>query len=241
MRELRRVKSRLYGFNVKTLTLDARASLASLSGYFGAAGVKVSSISRKDEFWSILEKIYAFKIDYKFDDSTSLNVACMHISGLSKSERRGKVRKFKTGSELTEKKRIMAKLHKENEAFYAKPKQEKHPSKAQKDEFYKTWDWQKLRMKTLEKYGRRCLCCGATSESIDMTGKQVQIVVDHIKPLHNYWSLRLDPNNTQILCFDCNMGKGIEETDYRPKPAPDEWIVEDDIPAELRDQLQIRH
>lgn len=233
------MKDNAYGFNVRTLTVDARKSLGSLTGYAGAAGVRVSGIKTKEEFWAILEKIYQFKIDYKFDDSTALNVACMHISGLSKPERRKRVRAYKTGSRLSEKKRIMAKLEKENKAFYDKPKFEAHPSKAQKDEFYKTWEWQKLRVKTFDRYGRRCMCCGATNESTDMTGKPVQIVVDHVKPLHNYWSMRLNENNTQVLCFDCNMGKGIEETDYRPKPAPDEWIFED-APSELiADQLKI--
>lgn len=236
------MKGRTKGFNVKTLTLDARSSMGSLCGYAGAAGVKISQIKTKEDFWATLERIYNFKIDKNLDDSTALNIACMHISGLSKSERRRKVRKFKAGSALPPKKAIMARLEKENEEFYSKPKPEKHPSKAQKDEFYKTWDWQKLRVKTFEKFGRRCMCCGATNDSIDMTGKPVQIVCDHVKPLHNYWSMRLDPENTQVLCFDCNMGKGIEETDYRPKPSPDEWICEDDdIPQMLRDQLKYTH
>lgn len=236
------VKRKQYGgFNVNLLTLDARESLSSLGGYAGAAGVRMSLIRTKEEFWATLEKIYRFKIDHKFDDSTALNVACMHISGLSKPERRKRVRAYKAAPRLSEKKRIMAQLEKENKSFYAKPKMEAHPSKAQKDEFYKTWDWQKLRVKTFERYGRRCMCCGATNESIDMTGKPVQIVVDHVKPLHNYWSMRLDHDNTQILCFDCNMGKGIDETDYRPKPAPDEWIIEDEPSDLIADQLKIRH
>ncbi len=233
------MKGILYGFEIKTLTLDARKSLASLSGYLGSASAKLSVVKTKTDFWAILQKVYALKMDARFDDSTALNVACMTISAMSKAERRKRVRKFKTGSALSEKKRIMARLEKENEAFYAKPKPEKHPSKAQKDEFYKTWDWQKLRVKTFERYGHRCLCCGATRESRDMMGRPVQLVVDHVKPLHNYWSKRLDAENTQILCFDCNMGKGVEETDYRPKPAPDEWLTDEDgIPDILKQQLR---
>lgn len=42
------------------------------------------------------------------------------------------------------------------------------------------------------------------------------MVVDHIKPIRKHWHLRLDSNNLQILCDDCNMGKGSRgETDWR--------------------------
>lgn len=75
-------------------------------------------------------------------------------------------------------------------------------SRAEKDEFYASWDWKRLRMETLERDGRVCVSCGATP------GHGVRLVVDHIKPLGEFWELRLEPKNTQVLCNDCNMGKG---------------------------------
>ena len=71
--------------------------------------------------------------------------------------------------------------------------------------------WSKLRIHILDKYGRKCQCCGATPES------GAVINVDHIKPRERYPHLALDPDNLQVLCADCNRGKGASETDYRPK------------------------
>lgn len=96
----------------------------------------------------------------------------------------------------------------------------------QVDEFYKSFEWRKLRYKILAKYGRKCMACGTT------TG---QIHVDHIKPLRRYWHLRLVEDNLQILCEDCNHGKGSwDETDWRPKsPLPRKKL-----PKELTDLLE---
>ena len=76
--------------------------------------------------------------------------------------------------------------------------------------FYRSYEWRKLRVKVLEKYGARCLCCGATRRS------GVQIHVDHIKSLRKNWHLRLEFDNLQVLCEICNHGKGNwSETDWR--------------------------
>lgn len=98
-------------------------------------------------------------------------------------------------------------------------------------------------MEVLKESARRCMCCGATPDDTDMAGNAVKIVVDHIKPLHHYWNLRLKKSNLQILCDECNQGKGAwDETDHRPTKTPDEWIIEDDgIPHELREQLKYQH
>lgn len=85
-----------------------------------------------------------------------------------------------------------------------------------KEAFYKSWDWRTLRMQALKKHGARCQCCGATKDSVDISGNQVRIVVDHIQPLAKRWDLRLDLDNLQILCDECNMGKGAwDRTDWR--------------------------
>jgi 5-methylcytosine-specific restriction endonuclease McrA len=104
-----------------------------------------------------------------------------------------------------------------------------HPSISAKEEFYKSWDWRTLRMQALKKFGRACQCCGAEPGMQDASGNPVRIVVDHIKPISRYWDLRLEMGNLQILCDECNMGKGNwDETDFRPDAVPDEWIIAND-------------
>lgn len=88
--------------------------------------------------------------------------------------------------------------------------------KSRRQQFYESWDWKKLRYQILQKFGARCMVCGSTRDDVDIEGKRVRIVVDHIKPLYKHWELRLDPGNLQVLCHDCNKGKGAwDETDWR--------------------------
>lgn len=83
--------------------------------------------------------------------------------------------------------------------------------------FYASWEWRRLRMEVLMEHGHRCQSCGATPKDVTISGAGVRIVVDHIKPLLKFWHLRLDRNNLQVLCDECNMGKGAwDDTDYRP-------------------------
>lgn len=89
--------------------------------------------------------------------------------------------------------------------------------------FYRTADWKRARIDALIRLGRRCACCGATPE----TGAVLN--VDHIKPLRFNWNLRLEPDNLQILCADCNQGKGNRiETDFRTH-APVDVDLDDPI------------
>ena len=77
-------------------------------------------------------------------------------------------------------------------------------------QFFDSPEWRELRYKALLKYGRKCRCCGATPE----TGAILQ--VDHVKPRSKYPTLALDINNLQVLCKDCNLGKGSwDKTDFR--------------------------
>jgi 5-methylcytosine-specific restriction endonuclease McrA len=78
------------------------------------------------------------------------------------------------------------------------------------DAFLSTFEWRRVRMEALKKYGPKCMCCGATPS----TGAVMN--VDHIKPRKKWPSLALDVNNLQILCHDCNHGKGNwDQTDWR--------------------------
>ena len=78
-----------------------------------------------------------------------------------------------------------------------------------KPDFYQSWEWKEARFKALKIHGRRCLCCGWSPVS----GGENHLVVDHIKPIRTHPHLALDPNNHQVLCNDCNMGKSYKHTD----------------------------
>lgn len=74
--------------------------------------------------------------------------------------------------------------------------------------FLKSREWRELRFEAFLKYGRICKCCGAKPP-------EVVLHVDHIKSRYRYPELALDLNNLQVLCSDCNRGKGIKEADFR--------------------------
>jgi 5-methylcytosine-specific restriction endonuclease McrA len=82
--------------------------------------------------------------------------------------------------------------------------------KAKSKEFLFSYEWRKLRMEAIKKYGNSCQCCGASPK----TGAVLN--VDHIKPRKFFPHLALDIDNLQILCADCNHGKGNwDQTDWR--------------------------
>lgn len=79
------------------------------------------------------------------------------------------------------------------------------------DDFLQTYEWRRVRMMALKKYGPVCQCCGATPA----TGAVMN--VDHIKPRKLFPQLALDVDNLQVLCHECNHGKGNwDMTDWRP-------------------------
>jgi 5-methylcytosine-specific restriction endonuclease McrA len=89
---------------------------------------------------------------------------------------------------------------------------------ANSDAFLSSFEWRKVRMVALKKYGAKCQCCGATPA----TGAVMN--VDHIKPRRFFPQLALDVNNLQILCNPCNHGKGSwDMTDWRPKTESGVW------------------
>lgn len=80
----------------------------------------------------------------------------------------------------------------------------------QPDTFYESWEWKSARYAALKRHGAKCMLCGATKES------GAVICVDHIKPRALHPHLELEQSNLQVLCNDCNMGKGRwDETDWR--------------------------
>ena len=68
--------------------------------------------------------------------------------------------------------------------------------------FYKTQAWKELRYIALGNSDGRCQCCGAKASD------GVTLHVDHILPRSKYPQLELNLDNLQILCDDCNIGKG---------------------------------
>lgn len=73
------------------------------------------------------------------------------------------------------------------------------------DPFYSSKPWRKLRYQVLLKYSGKCQCCGSRGP----------LNVDHIKPRRKYPELEMEISNLQVLCADCNAGKGDDETDWR--------------------------
>ncbi len=77
------------------------------------------------------------------------------------------------------------------------------------DNFYRSLAWRQIRYLALKNSGG-CNCCGATA------AQGALLHVDHIKPISKYPELKLSLDNVQVLCEDCNVGKGSwDETDWR--------------------------
>lgn len=105
------------------------------------------------------------------------------------------------------------------------------PNPNARKSFYSSWEWKKVRMQALQRDGHRCGSCGASPKD------GIRIVVDHIKPLGKFWQLRLSIDNLQVLCDDCNRGKGDWlEADFR---STDEYPEEtDSLMAEFREIMR---
>jgi len=111
----------------------------------------------------------------------------------------------------------------------------------EKEDFYKSWEWKRARYEVLKKHGPKCMLCHAERGDIGSDGDPVKICVDHIKPISKYWDLRLEQSNLQILCSECNMGKGAwDETDWRSdvENGLDDCDNDNEIPECIRDQLR---
>lgn len=82
-------------------------------------------------------------------------------------------------------------------------------TKTQADKFYASKEWSDTRKAIINNSERRCNFCGIHFAE----NKNDRLVVDHIKPLRSFWELRLDKNNLQLLCNDCNLLKGNKRID----------------------------
>lgn len=77
-------------------------------------------------------------------------------------------------------------------------------------EFLRSKAWQRLRYQALRACGARCQACGTT------VAQGAVLNVDHIKPRRLFPQLALTLSNLQVLCSECNAGKGNwDMTDFR--------------------------
>jgi 5-methylcytosine-specific restriction endonuclease McrA len=72
-------------------------------------------------------------------------------------------------------------------------------------DFYASREWREFRIKVLARFESRCFACGRTP------AHGVALHVDHIQPRYLYPDRAFDPENMQILCEDCNLGKGAKK------------------------------
>jgi hypothetical protein len=78
-------------------------------------------------------------------------------------------------------------------------------------DFYMSPEWQRVRYSALLKSDGLCCLCGR-----DPITHGVALHVDHIVPRSKNRERELDESNLQVLCEDCNLGKGNrDETDWR--------------------------
>lgn len=90
-------------------------------------------------------------------------------------------------------------------AFGKVPKKKKR-----KIDFYDSDAWRMVRYRAIKRAQGACEACGATAN------KGNPLHVDHIKPRALFPQLALIESNLQVLCRDCNIGKGYwDQTDWR--------------------------
>lgn len=71
--------------------------------------------------------------------------------------------------------------------------------------FYATKEWRELRWQVLSNSSGQCSVCGRSYKL-----HKVILHVDHIFPRSKYPELELTLSNMQVLCEDCNLGKGAK-------------------------------
>lgn len=75
---------------------------------------------------------------------------------------------------------------------------------------------------TITRFDTPVQCCGRTPQI-----HRVVLHVDHVKPRHFFPELALEITNLQVLCEDCNKGKGAwDQTDWRNRePTPSDLKI----------------
>lgn len=229
----------IYGQKPEGNSPACLSTLHSVEGFLnGAVGVTREKIGTEENFWALVRDVY----DLPRPEGSfwrAIEVLRGQLVAMPRKERKRRQREARDrlGTKPNKGKPRIAKEPRQpspaklkaREAYRAKhlvmvtkdgkslfDNVKQHAEKPERDAFYASWDWRKLRMQVIKRHARRCMCCGSTPEDTTVDGKPVRLVVDHIKPVANYWHLRLVASNLQILCDECNMGKGAwDETDHR--------------------------
>lgn len=121
--------------------------------------------------------------------------------------------RFETLSVKPHERRLVCSICKHMVAKQRKAAKAQTPKKAQSrynDLFLRTWEWKQVRYLALKRSNGCCALCGRGAKD------SVILNVDHIKPRKKHPELALTLSNLQVLCGDCNHGKGNQdETDWR--------------------------
>lgn len=192
-----------YGQRLDGLPKDFWKNLMSLEAYVGVVISPVKFASSDIEFFKLIHFIYwiAPPPEMTFEEAVAFVKSTIEI--MPRPDRR----RLQNAAR--------SKIHGLNR-FQIRGLVNGRAPTGKKTDFYKSWEWRTLRMQVLQKAGRRCQCCGSTPADFDVNGRPIKLVVDHIKPLSKHWDLRLDPQNLQVLCDECNQGKGAwDQTDWR--------------------------
>lgn len=89
-------------------------------------------------------------------------------------------------------------------------KREASVRKSASNAFLGSAAWRSLRYRVLRSASGRCAACGVRAAD------GAVLHVDHIKPRLMFPELALEESNLQVLCEDCNLGKGADDsTDWR--------------------------
>ena len=80
-------------------------------------------------------------------------------------------------------------------------------------EFLQSWEWARAKYDILDAKRGYCSLCGRTAHD------GVILQVDHIRSRKKFPLLALERANLQVLCKQCNWGKGNRFGDWRRKPA----------------------
>lgn len=234
------MSKRKYGLNTKGWSLPFRTVLGSIEGYLGAAGFSGQAVANTpSELFSVIVHVYGVKTNPMASFEMRVAEAQRCIEQLPRKQRSAyqtKAREEIAALGLAGFAKA-ATGHSPVPVVVFPPPPPPKPIKAKpvvaekpkpdrvvswRDKFYKSWEWRTLRMEVLKQNGPVCVCCGAERGDINAAGEKVKICVDHIKPISKFWHLRLDRSNLQVLCDECNQGKGAwDETDWRDDRSPE--------------------
>ncbi len=75
--------------------------------------------------------------------------------------------------------------------------------------FYSSFQWRRVRYEFLRSQPRPLRCCVCNRTGAD----GVRLCVDHIRSMRRYPELKTSLSNLQVMCSECNFGKGSDWTD----------------------------